>query len=135
MNIIQKNGFEKTLSFVERQRENAYLSGFTLILSIDPSTLDERELRLLEKEARELLLQRESFLPEDLTDIMKFIYRRNILGMKPTHTQVGQELDISKPTTRKRLRTLVSAGFVKQDVKGRTKVVELTEKGRNLFSR
>jgi PAS domain S-box-containing protein len=131
--IIQKNGFKKTLVFIQRQRERAYISGCIFIFSIDPSTLNPMELRLLEKESKEVLPQQTIPLGDDLTEIMNFVYNQNLLGIMPSHTVLCRELDISKPTARKRIRNLVSFGFIREGKKGRTKVMELTEKGRTFF--
>ncbi len=129
-----KKGFEKTLAFVQRLRESAYLAGHVVILSIDPSTLSEKELRLLEKEALEIEPLRKAMLPEDLLEVLRYVYRQNTIGIKPSYTEAGLELGISKPTARKRIRNLVSAGYAMEAVKGRSKVLELTWKGRSVFA-
>ncbi len=131
--LVFKNGFEETLAFVQRLREHAYLRGLIVVLSIDPSTLDRRALRLLEKEAAEIEPLHKARLPEDLRGILRFIYGQNTLGIKPSLSEIGTELGVSKPTVRKRIKLLISAGYVIKDTKGRSKVVELTEKGRGLF--
>ena len=132
--IIFKNGFKKTLSFVQHLREFAYLAGHIVVISIDPSTLSKQELRLLEKESAELEPRPEKKnLPDEQLKILRHIYEDNIIGVKPTFTKIGHELRISKPTVRKRIRLLTSAGYIFEIVKGRNKVVELTEMGRNLF--
>jgi DNA-binding MarR family transcriptional regulator len=72
-------------------------------------------------------------LPEDLLEVLRYVYQRNLLGLKPSNTEIGAELGISQPTVRKRVRNLVSAGHLLQHEKGRSKVVELSERGRHLF--
>ena len=62
-----------------------------------------------------------------------FIQDCNIIGKKPTFSDIETDLDISKPTVRKRLRVLTYDGYTIISNKGRTKIVELTEKGRRLF--
>lgn len=132
--LIFKNGFKKTLSFVQHLREFAYLAGHIVIMSIDPSTLSKQELTLLEKESAEIEPRPEKKkLPKEQLKILRYTYEDNIIGVKPSFTKIGQELGISKPTVRKRIRLLVSAGYAMEIIKGRIKVVELTEMGRNLF--
>lgn len=131
--LIFKKGFEKTLSFVQHLRELAHLSETIVILSIDPSTQNKRELRLLEKEALEIELLIKARLPEDLLEILSFVYEQNASGMKPSYTSIGKEVAASKPTVRKRIKTLISSGHVSESKKGLYKIVELTDKGRNLF--
>jgi PAS domain S-box-containing protein len=131
--LISKNGFKKTLSFIQDLREVAYLSGFVAILSIDPSTIERRELRLLEKETREIELHTKTRLPEDLLEILRFIYEQNTSGIKPSYSDIGKEAGVSKPTARKRIKNLIFKGYMMESKKGLYKVVELTDKGRNLF--
>jgi PAS domain S-box-containing protein len=131
--LIFKEGFEKTLSFVQELRELAYLSGNIFILSIDPSTLEKRKLRLLEKETREIELQSKARLPEDLLEVLSFTYEQNTSGIKPSYSDIGRETGASKPTVRKRVKNLISKGYMTESKKGLYKVVELTDKGRNLF--
>ncbi|MEE8359189.1 MAG: PAS domain S-box protein, partial [Candidatus Hydrothermarchaeales archaeon] len=132
--LVFKNGLKETLSFVQRLRELAYLCHHVVILSVDPSTFDKRELRLLEKETEEIEPMQKARLPEDLLETLRFVYKQNNVGVKPSYTDVCGELGISKPTVRKRIRRLVSSGHLRDIVKGNRKVLELTENGRNLFS-
>ncbi|MDP7081325.1 MAG: PAS domain S-box protein [Candidatus Undinarchaeales archaeon] len=131
--LVLKIGFSETLSLVERLREVAYLKGHIIIVSVDPTTMDPRELRLLEKECLEINPMIKVSLPEDLLEVLRYVYQRNLLGLKPSNTEIGAELGISQPTVRKRVRNLVSAGHLLQHEKGRSKVVELSERGRHLF--
>ncbi|MFQ6136847.1 MAG: PAS domain S-box protein [Candidatus Hydrothermarchaeales archaeon] len=131
--LVFKNGFNETLSFVQRLRELAYLGELVVIMSIDPSILSKQELRLLEKETREVEPLHKKRLPEDLLEILRFIYKQNTIGVKPSYTDIGIEIRISKPTVRKRIRHLAFAGYVMETKTGNRKVMELTERGRRLF--
>lgn len=133
--LVFKKGFEEILSFVQHLRELAYSKGGIIILSLDPSTLDKREIRLLEKETWELEPMERAKLPDGLLEVLRFLYLQNNKGERPSYTDVGTELKISRPTARKRIGNLVSDGYVRVVVKGNRKVLELSEKGRNIFSR
>lgn len=131
--LMSKVGFDETLSFVQTLREVAYLNGHVIILSVDPSTLSQRELSLLEKEASDIEPLRKTTLSEDLFSILKIVYERNSKGMSSSYTTIGKKIETSKPTTRRRIRALISDGYLEESKKGRTKVINLTEKGRVLF--
>lgn len=132
--LILKNGFKKTISFIQLFREKAYLTGYVGILSIDPSTLGKRELRLLEKETRAVKLMHLRVSP-DLIDVMKLIFEHDNKGVKTSYNDTCIGLGISKPTVRKRIKQLIAADYVVESKKGRKKIVELTEHGRSLLLR
>jgi predicted transcriptional regulator len=48
-------------------------------------------------------------------------------------TEICTEFALSRPTARKRVRNLVRAGHILLNTRGRTKIVELSEKGRRVF--
>ncbi len=131
--LISKRGFKKVLEFVQNLIEVAIFSNHIIILSIDPSVLTPRELRLLEKETNQVVPMFTPNLPEDLNDILRFIYEQNISGSKPTYSEVEHELKVCKPTMRKRIRQLIAGGYIIDNIKGRSKIVELTDRGKNLF--
>ena len=104
-----------------------------IILSIDPTTISEENLTQLQKESSEIETQQIPRPREDVFDILELIYEKNSTGVKPSYTEVGAELGISKPTSRKRIRRLIAGGYVVEIEKGNRKVLELTQKGRNVF--
>jgi len=124
--LVSRNGFSKILFLVQSLREIAYLSGNIIILSIDPATIGSYELKLLEKETRQILPRFISRFPEDMLEILRFVFKQNNLGIKPNYTDVKQEVGVSKPTAIKRIRHLIATGYVSDSLKGRSKVLELT---------
>jgi len=133
--LISRNGFRGALELVHRLREVAYLMGHIVIVSLDPATLDDRKLRSIEKETSEMMPRSSLQLQPEQLDIVRYVFERSIAGARPTLTEVGQALGLSKPTARKRSRDAVRGGYVALSPKGRTKVLELTEKGRSVFSK
>lgn len=131
--LISKHGFKKVLSFAHNLTDYAIISNYLIILSIDPYTLTKQKLRLLEKETFKIEPMYKPNLAEHLLDILKYIYGQNIHGTKPTYTDIGRELTLCKPTIRKRIRSLISDGYIVENLKGRSKVVEITEHGKNFF--
>jgi PAS domain S-box-containing protein len=131
--LISKNGFKETLSFVQRLRELVYLKNHVVILALDSATLDERELRQVEKETSEVEPMHKARLPDDLLDVLRLIYDLNTKGVRPSYTDIGTEIGVSKPTARKRIRYLITNGYVREIERGNKKVVELTEKGNGLL--
>ena len=132
--LLSKNGFIKFLSFVHHLREIAYLRGITVIISSDPDLFSHVEMKLIEKETTDIPPIEKEKIPDNMLEILKFIYNKNLIGIKPTFSDIGREINITRPTIGKRMSYLTSSNYLTVSVKGRNKVVELTNKGRELFS-
>jgi len=133
--LISKNGFKKTLNFIQNLAETTINKKYIVIISIDPGTLPKNELRLLEKETKKPEPHEGPNLPEDSLEILRFVYQENNKGSKPSYTNIGNTIGASRPTTRKRIQILINHGYVREAVKGNQKVVELTENGIRIFTK
>lgn len=131
--LISRNGHRSALGLVQRLGEAAYLMGHIVILSLDPATQDPRRLRAFEKETSEMQQRSAPSLPPELMEVLRYVYQRSILGERPSLTEMGEALGLSKPTARKRARLASRGGYIALNTSGRTKTLELTEKGRGVF--
>ncbi|MFO7968386.1 MAG: DUF835 domain-containing protein, partial [Archaeoglobaceae archaeon] len=131
--FISKEGFKETLSFIHNLRDLTYLKDLVVILVLDPSTLDEKSFALLDKETNKIETRDIEKIPEDLLSILKFAYAQNKMGVKPSFTDICDHLNVSKPTIRKKIKTLVNKDYLVEKVEGTHKRVEVTDKTRNLF--
>jgi len=132
--LISRNGFDKTLHLVQIMNEMAYLHHHIIIVSIEPSLITPQQVRMMEKECLEVVPMEKPRLKKDLIEILRYVYKRNIRDEHPSYTDIRTKLDMSKPTVRKKVRELVFSGYLIQHLGGRTKLVEITEKGRRFFS-
>ncbi len=133
--LISKNGCSRTLHFVHGLRELAYLRGHTIIISLDPATVGARLQRSLEKEALPIEPRSVPALPPDELEVLGHVFRQNLAAARSSFTELGRALGLSKPTARKKVRELVRRGYLTMSPRGRTKVLELTEQGRRIFSK
>jgi len=131
--LIFTSDFTSSLEFLHYLREQAVLRQFIVILSLDPLTVKKQELRLIELECREIESQHQSILSDDHLSLLRFVYKQNAIGLKPSYSNIAKDLRISRPTVRKRLIFLISTGYVIEHSKGNSKVLELTHRGRELF--
>ena len=131
--IITKFGFDKTIDFVFKIREVAYFNKYVILISIDPAVISRSKLNLLEKETKELNPRFLVKLPEEILEILRYLYKMNNLGIKPSYSDVRDELQISRPTVSKRIKKIISTGYANETSKGNRKVLELSQKGRTLF--
>ena len=52
----------------------------------------------------------------------------------PSYSEIGEYFQLSKPTTRTRIRQLEELGTVKEIQRGRKKILELTDKGKSYMA-
>ncbi|MCK5397242.1 MAG: PAS domain S-box protein [Thermoplasmata archaeon] len=131
--LIFKYGFRESLAFLYSLRDIVYIKEQVLVLSIDPFSINEEEMALIEKEMSEIEQRQVPRPNEEQFEIIEKIYERNSTGIKPSFSEIGTELGLSKPTFRKRVRSLIAGGYVVELTKGNKKVLELTQRGRSLF--
>jgi PAS domain S-box-containing protein len=131
--LFLKEGFNNAIQFIFNLKELTYLKNLIIILSIDSVTISERELRVLEKETQEIKPRFMAKIAEELLEILRYVFQQNNLGLKPSYSDIGEGLKISRPTIRKRVKRLKAAGYLLEDKKGKSKVVEISGKGRMLF--
>ncbi len=131
--LIQKNSFESTLFFIYRLMDIAFLANHIILLSIDTSILNAQEKNLICKELKHIEQKEENLIPEDLFEVLMMVYQKNVSGAKPTISNIIDELRISRPTARKRIQGLIDNGYVTETTKGRSKVLQITLKGKSMF--
>ncbi len=131
--LVTRLGFENVLKLVQKLNELFYIRRGILILSVDPSTLTEQQLSLLEKETKEVELRIKPGIPEELYEILEYVYEENKRGRKPYHRDVAEKFGVTKVTAVKRLKTLKSMGLLRDEKKGRYKALEVTDHGRAFF--
>ena len=131
--LISNNGFNEVYKFICGLRELAYLGKNIIILSIDKNTLDQKQLKLLEKETKQILLKTYDSVGHKTIDILHYLLNQNKVGTNPSFSSIGKELGMTRPTVRKNIKYLESKRYVIVHRNGRNKKVELTEKGKKLL--
>ncbi len=131
--LILIHGFDEVLKFLTKLNELVYLTKGILLVVIDPDILSERERVRLEKEVKRIEPKYRIKLKEDLFDILRYIQRQNDLGRNPAHKDIMRAFNITRPTATKKLKELKSLGLIIERKIGRYKVLELTDRGKELL--
>lgn len=131
--LISNNGFNEVYKFICGLRELAYLGKNVIITSIDKNSLDEKHLKLLEKETKPILLKSSDSVGHKTIGILHYLLNQNKVGTNPSFSSIGKELGMTRPTVRKNVKYLESKKYVIVHRNGRNKNVELTEKGKKLL--
>ncbi len=131
--LIANNGFNEVYNFISELREIAYFGKNIIILSLDKSAFDQKQLKLLEKETKQILQKTSDTVDRKINDIIYYLLNQNKLGVNPSFSSIGKELVMTRPTVRKNIKYLESKKYVIVHRNGRNKKVELTEKGKKLL--
>jgi PAS domain S-box-containing protein len=133
--LVSRIGEKKTLNLIQGIKDIATQRNIIVLLSMDPTAITEKAMRLVEKETQEILhsesLQK---ISDKLLDVINFIDSTNKEQTRPTYSQIGEELAMSKPTVRARIKQLVKLGIVVEKPHGRMKMLELTDKGKQYLA-
>jgi PAS domain S-box-containing protein len=128
--LCSKAGFDRVLTFVEHVREISFFKNHIVLLGVDHGSLSRKDIARLEKEAPRMERYPLATLSEDSIEVLRAVFEQNSYGVRPTRTGLCRLLGLSQPTIRKRISDLFSGGYIWQTRRGRTMVVEITDKGR-----
>ncbi len=130
--LISRSGFDEVLRLVQTISESTMLKGSIAILSVDPATLSDKERALLMNECDEMEPYFRSNISEDLYKVLKVVQKRTSMHLDASLSSIEEELELSRPTSRKRVRQLLEFEFLTEVLKGKEKTYLLTDKGRHI---
>ena len=128
--LIAKHGFQEVLKLIIKLNDRVMVSNALLLIPVDPSLLRAEEFSFLEKELQVLPEAGDKVeLPPDLMKILSLIANRKALGKMVTFKDISHELNITAPTTQRRIVDLYNRGFITIIKQGRNKILQLTHDG------
>jgi len=134
--IIVQNGFEKALKFIQALRDSLS-NGSIIILSLNPMTLNESQLNLIEAEAKDIsnLVKKDDTvkLDYDVYEILRYVDIQNRENKIVSFKIISKQFNITKPTTKKKLDLLRDLKLIEIRKHGRDKNLYLSEKGKKLL--
>ena len=104
-------------------------------MRINPLIFNNHQLMLIKEELNQLPSKRveDIELDEPLINILFFVEEQNKHNMLVTYKKISKEFLISKVTTGKRLNILKDKNLIVIKSKGRSKLINLTDKGEELL--
>ncbi len=131
--LIAKHGFQEVLKLIIKINDRVMVSNAILLIPVDPSLLKAEEFAFLEKELQVLPETGEKIeLPPDLMKIVNLIANRKILGKMVTFKDIAHELNITAPTTQRRIIDLYNRGLITIIKQGRNKILQLNHDGERI---
>lgn len=78
--------------------------------------------------------QIKNLIPEELIEILETIKKANQKRTFPNQIKIQKELNITKPTAKKRLQELSKLKYIRFEKKGNNKYIALTNQGKEILS-
>ena len=133
--LITRIGSKKTLNIIQYLKDLAVSKNLYVLISVDPIAISKVDMRLIEIESKNILPSKSlARLSPKLIDALAYIDKLNKEGIMPSYSDIGEYFQLSKPTARHRIRELEELGTVKEIQRGRMKILELTDKGKNYLA-
>jgi PAS domain S-box-containing protein len=131
--LVTQNGFDRVLELIQDLNELLYVKRQgVLLFSIDPKAFRPAQFRLLARELKKLK-KKERNIDKKLLEVMEYLYDMESEGLRPCYADVQKAIRVSKVTASRRIGSLKIRGFIWVKKIGRTKYIELTQKGRDFF--
>jgi len=108
-----------------------------LLLRLDPSLLDERQMAVMENELLSLPSQKieDVEIGDELYEILVFVYKQNQNNTEVSFKKISREFSVVSKTTAKRLGMLENKGLIFIKKQGRLKTLHISGKGKTLLSK
>lgn len=131
--LLVKYPFEEVYEFLQKLKDLFFVlnKGIVVVVS-EGDVLEERELKLLKMECS-TIKSKGIDLPDEIYEVLRFIYLRNRNGERPSIKDVMNKFNVTRNTAKKRIGYLVERGLIKMIKDGRMKVVEVTDKGKEIM--
>ncbi len=131
--LLTKIDFESLLELIQHIKEDFYiLRRGIVILVANPELLNKKQLSLLKIEC-EPLQKKDMKISPELHELLRFVYKKNKTGEKPSIKDTMDELGLSRNTIKKRIKQLRDKGLMNVVKYGRTKLLEVTEEGKSIL--
>lgn len=133
--LISRFSFDKFIEILYNINDTIVKNKSILFLRIDPQTIDEEKLAILENELEIIPSQKTEDLTieDELFDIIKYIYEQNQLNAIVSLKKVMNRFKIAYVTTANRLDSLEKLGLLYSKKQGKIRAIFLTDKANRLI--
>ena len=133
--LLTRFSFEKFTDALYQIREIVSNTNSMLLLRLDPSLLDERQMAVMENELLSLPSQKidDVEIGDELYEILAFVYKQNQNNTEVSFKNISKEFAIVSKTATKRIRMLENKGLIFIKKRGRLKTLHVSQKGRTLL--
>jgi len=133
--LISLYSFNEFLKLLFQINELILENNANFIVNVDSKIIDEKQLSLLYDEL--VLLELETYenlkIKDEYYQILQFIDKENGKNIEVTIGKIKDAFQITSPTVVKRVKYLKNNVLITERKHGRTKILTLTEKGKNFL--
>ena len=135
--LITYNSFDSVMKTLYKINDLIAKNNSILLLYVNPSFLNQTQISIFEEEIQRIPSQQitDIRLDEELFEILNFIDNESKSNLYVNYGKISKRFSISKITAKKRLEVLINKGLILSKKQGKTKILNITEKGKNLLSR
>ena len=107
-----------------------------LLLRVNPSIINQNQIAILNEDFKKLPSQKitDIQISQELHEILTYIQNESRNNITVTYGNIGKTFSISKVTAKKRLESLKDIELIYSRKHGKTKILNITEKGKNLLN-
>ncbi len=133
--LLSNFSFEKVIKALYKINDIIALNNAILLLRLNPTIIDKRQLAIIEEEIKKLPSQRmENIkLEDELYDILTYVYKQDKRNILVSFQKVSREFSISKATTARRVGSLKEKDLIFIKKRGKAKTMHVSEKGKVLL--
>ncbi|MBI4447950.1 DUF835 domain-containing protein [Candidatus Woesearchaeota archaeon] len=135
--ILNENKFEEAIKKLHAIKDLAQTKDCIIILSANPSLIKESQIKAIEAETVDLYgkhLSKGIELSELELGALNYINEKNINNKLVSYKDITKNFNITKPTTRAKIKNLQKMGLIQVEQKGRFKSLKATSTGRRILS-
>lgn len=135
--LISRYGFENVLSMLYRLNDLVSLKKAILLVRINKTLFSSEQIAYLNEEFSIMPSKQLNniFLGADENKLLTFIQIENKKNRMINQKDICNHLNISKVTAQKRIEELEEKGLVTSKLRGRSKYIYLTDKGKEILHR
>ncbi|WP_230972395.1 PAS domain S-box protein [Archaeoglobus neptunius] len=131
--LLLKRNFEEVYELLQKLKDVFFvLNKGVLVVVSDSDLIGENEMKLLRMECA-VIKAKDIELPNEIFDVLRYIYSKNRMGIRPSIKDVMSNFNITRNTAKKRITHLIDKGLIKIIKDGRLKTLEVTDEAKEML--
>ena len=133
--LISQFGFDRVLNFLYRVNDLMKIKQGLFLLRVNKTLFSSEQVCFLQEEFNMLPSQQlqDVSLEDVMYNLLGFIFKENEKNSLVSHKNICNHFGIVKVTAQKRIKDLLKKGLIISRKRGRSKLLHMTDKGKELL--